>query len=1021
MAFRAVCGPQPLLAVDHGLACFTRHSSSPVTGRSSRSFRRLPAESFHHKARRARAAAGEEGSQQPQVVQAQAGSAPEGASVADDPGAQMRFLSAWYPFVAAALAALAAAQLTLPQQFLRRALVAPAGALGPALAQLGGALGLLPCAALYVLTDAAKHDRLASATYRRLNLGVIAYFALLMAAVAAAPQTALDRWYRGLLIALAPFAFSAAGAAWVTTAESRQPLPLLREAVAGALANARNLIDPANAVSAAYSVATAAAVVIGVPLLGLGGGAPAGTAGDLFLRRCLAAALLFEAVVLYSLKDAADRGRLGARAELAGAFGKLLVANRGEIACRVLATARLLGVPTVAVYSEADRDAVHVSMANEAVCIGPARAQDSYLRGDRILEAAHRMGARAIHPGYGFLSENAGFAAACEAAGVVFVGPPAAAIAAMGNKSEAKALMSEAGVPVVPGYHGQDQSMSRLTEEGRNVGFPLLVKAVLGGGGKGMKLAQAPEELEDALASARREAAAAFGDERVLLERFIERPRHIEVQVFADAHGNAVHLYERDCSVQRRHQKVMEEAPAPGIDPGFRASIGGAAVAAARAVGYRNAGTVEFIMDTDTGDYYFMEMNTRLQVEHPVTEAVTGVDLVEWQLRVAAGQQLPLQQEQLQLSGHAFEARLYAESPERGFLPSPGTLLRWRTPPGAAEFCWDADVRIDSGVHEGDAVGGHYDPMIAKVLARGTDRDSALAALHGVLTDLEVGGLSTNQAFLRRLATHPAFVAAELDTAFITRHGAELTAVPDLAPEVAALAALAAHALRVHAASEAAVSATSGRLTAWDIPDSLRLGYEYAADVVLRRALCGTPLSARLTFARDGSVWIQGSGGACFDGTGGASFDVTARHIAVGVEGGALTAELDGRQFAAALESYMHGDEQVLEMWVGGEAHEFRAPVPCVWAREGAAAAATGIVSTPMPGRIIKVLVDDGAEVDVGTPLVVLEAMKMEHAVRAPCAGTVTELAALAGAQVDDGHILAVVVPPDADNAAAAA
>ncbi|EIE19193.1 biotin carboxylase [Coccomyxa subellipsoidea C-169] len=483
-------------------------------------------------------------------------------------------------------------------------------------------------------------------------------------------------------------------------------------------------------------------------------------------------------------------------------FSKVLVANRGEIACRVLQTAKRLGIPTVAVYSEADRTSLHASLADEAFCIGPAAARDSYLRMERILEVALKTGAQAVHPGYGFLSENTTFAGMCEDNGISFVGPPASAIASMGNKSEAKALMAGAGVPVVPGYHGDDQDESLLFEEGHKVGFPLLVKAVLGGGGKGMKLANSARELPEALSSAKREAAASFGDERVLLERYITRPRHIEVQIFADTLGNAVYLFERDCSMQRRHQKagtslVIEEAPAPGISEDFRRSIGEAAVAAARAVGYVNAGTVEFIVDTDTGDYYFMEMNTRLQVEHPVTEAITGQDLVEWQLRVAAGQPLPLLQDQLKILGHAFEARVYAESPERGFMPGTGTLQRWRIPHGAVSFSHIGDVRVDSGVRKGDQVGVHYDPMIAKLITKGPDRQTALDNLHTALSELQVSGLPTNVTFLKRLASHPAFAAVELDTSFIAKHLNSLTAAAQPPAKVVALAALARHMLQV--------------------------------------------------------------------------------------------------------------------------------------------------------------------------------------------------------------------------------
>ena len=430
-------------------------------------------------------------------------------------------------------------------------------------------------------------------------------------------------------------------------------------------------------------------------------------------------------------------------------FGKLLVANRGEIACRVMRTAHRLGIRTIAVYSDADRDALHVATAGEARRLGPAPASESYLDVERVIAAAAASGADAVHPGYGFLSENPDFVEACAAAGIVFVGPPADAVRAMGLKDAAKRLMETAGVPVIPGYHGEEQDDAALLAHARRIGFPVLVKAVAGGGGKGMRRAGTEAGFADALAGARREARASFGDDRVLIERWVARPRHVEVQVFADAHGNAVHLFERDCSLQRRHQKVVEETPAPGMTPEMREAMGAAAVAAARAIGYRNAGTVEFLADASEGlredRFWFMEMNTRLQVEHPVTEMVTGTDLVEWQLRVANGEPLPLAQTDLTMTGHAVEARVYAEDPERGFLPATGALVHLATPPGSRH------VRIDSGVREGDAVTSWYDPMIAKIIAHGEDRGTALDRLAGALREFEVAGVATNVPFLSRL------------------------------------------------------------------------------------------------------------------------------------------------------------------------------------------------------------------------------------------------------------------------------
>jgi acetyl-CoA carboxylase biotin carboxylase subunit len=465
-------------------------------------------------------------------------------------------------------------------------------------------------------------------------------------------------------------------------------------------------------------------------------------------------------------------------------FQTLLIANRGEIACRIVRTARAMGVRTVAVYSDADADALHVAMADEAVRIGAPPARESYLKADAILAAAKATGAHAIHPGYGFLSENAEFADACAAAGIVFVGPPPSAIRAMGLKDRAKALMAKAGVAVVPGYLGEDQSPKTLAEEAAKIGFPVLIKAVAGGGGKGMRRVDAAADFAAALEGAQREAKSAFGEDRVLIEKYVARPRHIEMQVFADSHGNAVHLFERDCSLQRRHQKVIEEATAPGMPDAMRKAMGEAAVKAAKAVGYVGAGTVEFIADASDGlkadRFWFMEMNTRLQVEHPVTEAITGFDLVEWQLRVASGEKLPKAQKDIQARGHAIEARLYAEDPQKGFLPSVGLLERLRLP---------QSVRVDTGVREGDAVSPFYDPMIAKVIAHAATRGEAAVKLADALATAEIAGVRTNNAFLIRALRHPQFLAGEIDTGFIARH--ELDLIPPAATPPEALAAAA--------------------------------------------------------------------------------------------------------------------------------------------------------------------------------------------------------------------------------------
>jgi 3-methylcrotonyl-CoA carboxylase alpha subunit len=462
----------------------------------------------------------------------------------------------------------------------------------------------------------------------------------------------------------------------------------------------------------------------------------------------------------------------------------LLIANRGEIACRIIRTARALGVRTIAVYSEADRDALHVRHADEAVLIGPPAATESYLRPEKILEAAARTGARAIHPGYGFLSENPAFAASVKEAGLIWVGPPASAIRAMGLKDAAKQLMIDAGVPVTPGYLGSDQSAERLQREAVAIGFPVLIKAVAGGGGKGMRKVERAADFAAALESCRREAAASFGDDRVLLEKYVTRPRHIEVQVFADSHGNVVHLFERDCSLQRRHQKVIEEAPAPGMDAATREAVCGAAVKAALAVKYEGAGTIEFIADASEGlradRIWFMEMNTRLQVEHPVTEAITGVDLVEWQLRVASGEKLPKAQHELTIHGHAMEARLYAENPDTGFLPSTGPLPHFRLPAG---------VRVDTGVEQGGAVTPFYDPMIAKLIVHAPTRTAAAAKLASACAEVEVWPVKTNAAFLARAAAHPELVAGNVDTGFIERHLEQLVTPPDIAADVLVTAA----------------------------------------------------------------------------------------------------------------------------------------------------------------------------------------------------------------------------------------
>ncbi|HYQ22682.1 acetyl/propionyl/methylcrotonyl-CoA carboxylase subunit alpha [Stenotrophomonas sp.] len=653
-------------------------------------------------------------------------------------------------------------------------------------------------------------------------------------------------------------------------------------------------------------------------------------------------------------------------------FSKILIANRGEIACRVIATCRRLGIATVAVYSDADRNARHVRLADEAIHIGPAAARESYLRGDVLLDAARATGAQAIHPGYGFLSENADFADACAAAGITFIGPPASAIRAMGDKSAAKALMAQAGVPLTPGYHGDQQEPAFLRAQADAIGYPVLIKASAGGGGKGMRKVERSEDFVDALASCQREAASAFGNDHVLVEKYVERPRHIEIQVFGDTHGDAVYLFERDCSVQRRHQKVLEEAPAPGMSAERRAAMGKAAVDAARAVGYVGAGTVEFIAGPD-GDFYFMEMNTRLQVEHPVTEYITGTDLVEWQLRVAAGQPMPLRQEQLAIHGHAIEARLYAEDADRGFLPSTGTLRRLRLPMPSAK------VRVDAGVEEGDSITPYYDPMIAKLIVWDVDRDAALRRMSQALADCQVVGVTTNAGFLRRLVNTDSFANAKLDTALIEREQATLNAVGDSDDALWQLAAIAAVASTARAGSDA-----RDPHSPWQAQDGWRLGASAPRVLPLQQGERTHTLK----------VWAQADGWRV------QRDDAAATTVAGRIDGERLTAQLDGRRWQLRL--LREGDQ--LYLFGADGQHRFTLHDPV--GESDNAAADAGSLLAPMPGKIVATLVEAGTQVKRGTPLVVLEAMKMEHTLQAPADGTVKGYRAKAGDQVGDGAVL---------------
>jgi 3-methylcrotonyl-CoA carboxylase alpha subunit len=640
-------------------------------------------------------------------------------------------------------------------------------------------------------------------------------------------------------------------------------------------------------------------------------------------------------------------------------FRKILIANRGEIACRVISTARRLGIATVAVYSEADARARHVALADEAFPIGPAPARESYLVGERILAVASRTGAEAIHPGYGFLSENAAFAEACAAAGVVFIGPPAAAIRAMGSKSAAKTLMQRAGVPLVPGYHGEAQDFATLAAAAERIGFPVLIKASAGGGGKGMRIAERAGELEAAIGGAKREALASFGDDQVLVEKYLTRPRHIEIQVFFDAHGNAVSLFERDCSIQRRHQKVLEEAPAPGMDPERRRRMSEAALAAARAVGYVGAGTVEFI--AEGSDFWFMEMNTRLQVEHPVTEMITGLDLVEWQLRVAAGEKLPLAQDEIALRGHAIEARIYAEDPQREFLPSIGRVLHLRAPVETAE------VRVDTGVRQGDAITPYYDPMIAKLIVWGTDREVAVRRLAAALAAYEVVGVTTNLGLLRAIADSPALLAAELDTGFIGRNIRTEPAAD--APEPVALAAAALAVLD----SQRSPAPTDP----WDLADAFRLNGEAEQQVWLLAA--GTAVTIRAVYLHAGAYRLFLGDGA-----------VVAQSEADGIS-------LDGVMHRTRV--VRQGAE--LTVIHRGRSHVFEVVDPLVPA--GAHGAGDDRVVAPIPARVTHVLVQAGDIVSKGAALIVLEAMKMEITLTAPRDGPIDVIRYIAGDMVEEG------------------
>jgi len=653
-------------------------------------------------------------------------------------------------------------------------------------------------------------------------------------------------------------------------------------------------------------------------------------------------------------------------------FGTLLIANRSEIACRIIRTAKRMGLRTVAVYSDADRNALHVKLADAAVGIGHAAAKESYLNIDAIMMAARESGAEAIHPGYGFLSENADFAQACTNAGLIFVGPGAEAIRVMGSKSAAKALMQQSGVPIVPGYHDADQSVAALTTAAERIGYPVLLKASAGGGGRGMRVVPAPGELAEALASARREAKAAFGDDQMLIEKYIASPRHIEVQVFGDSHGNIVSLFERECTLQRRHQKVVEEAPSIAVTPQRRDQMSAAARAAAQAVGYLGAGTVEFI--ADASGFYFIEMNTRLQVEHPVTEMILGIDLVEWQLRVAFGEKLPRKQDEIRANGHALEARIYAEDADKGFLPSTGVIRHWREPAGEG-------IRVDTGFRAGDAVTPYYDALLAKLIVHAGDRPAALARMGQALSEFEIAGITSNLAFLETLISHPRVASGEIDTGFIER---ELPTLTGARPVTAAdMAATCAAVLRreqgERVASEDSFPSPWDRVDGWmpSGPRSRRLGFRQAAQ----------RLFAVLWYGRDGlTLEFAGSQGPlCFTQSKGARLEVTLGETTETVSAAWSSRDLDLTTARGPL--HLH--------WIDPFAAEM-----------GEAAAASRIVA-PMPGTVTRILAEPGTDLPRGAPLLVLEAMKMEHTLRAPGDGRLNALKCAVGDFVQEGTELA--------------
>ncbi|CAO2826500.1 unnamed protein product [Amaranthus hypochondriacus] len=696
---------------------------------------------------------------------------------------------------------------------------------------------------------------------------------------------------------------------------------------------------------------------------------------------------------------------------------KILVANRGEIACRIMRTAKKLGIRTVAVYSDADRDSLHVKYADEAVRIGPPPAKLSYLQGNSIIDAAKMTGAQAIHPGYGFLSENTEFAQQCEDKGLSFIGPPASAIRDMGDKSASKRIMGKAGVPLVPGYHGNDQDIDLMILEAEKIGYPILIKPTHGGGGKGMRIVQKADEFVESFLAAKREAAASFGVDAILLEKYITRPRHIEVQVFGDKHGNVIYLYERDCSVQRRHQKIIEEAPAPNVTGDFRLQVGEAAVSAAKAVGYYNAGTVEFIVDTLSGQFYFMEMNTRLQVEHPVTEMIVGQDLVEWQIRVANGELLPLTQAEVPLLGHAFEARIYAENVPKGFLPATGVLHHYRPVPESET------VRVETGVEQGDTVSMHYDPMIAKLVVWGEKRAAALVKLKDCLSKFQVAGLPTNINFLYKLADHWAFENGQVETHFIEHHREALFADSNNLERAEELYKSASHSAMLVAAClcKKEINTMKGicqedrsPLSIWYSDPPFRVNYCAKRNIELElEDDYGTsgpvPLKLILTYEQDGSYLVE-------DG------ERSSPGMQVKVEqlgDQDFRVEAQGLSVHITLAVYTKDNFKHIYIWNGLQCHHFKQKIGLELSGEDdtehrpdrtqMSSHSPGSVSAPMAGLVVKVLGKNGEKVEAGQPVVVMEAMKMEHVVKSPSNGFIHGLQVVPGQQVSDGSVLFIV------------